>query len=280
MILSVDSANYLPLLEPQDTETAKAITSNASLSTNALPTELKLPITAKGKAPQGFSLTKLQKIFDSVTRMLEALALVLQQRNATKATTTPNAPANTTAPTQTSSPIPAEPWLAPVDQEPGLIIPDLESSSVTPPDTSQIASTSDGNPPGAATVPIDAQEQIPDLSDAPRPITSTKQYTIGTRLKGSGQFLWKPVSDKDGKLAILTPPKLTGKIKNVVILSPDKTQILGKGSFSGVGNGDREHFRFSKSGAQYPDKSIVLITLKDGSTQHVPIRESSARYSM
>jgi hypothetical protein len=212
--------------------------------------------------------------------MLEALALVLQQRNATKATTTPNAPANTTAPTQTSSPIPAEPWLAPVDQEPGLIIPDLESSSVTPPDTSQIASTSDGNPPGAATVPIDAQEQIPDLSDAPRPITSTKQYTIGTRLKGSGQFLWKPVSDKDGKLAILTPPKLTGKIKNVVILSPDKTQILGKGSFSGVGNGDREHFRFSKSGAQYPDKSIVLITLKDGSTQHVPIRESSARYSM
>ena len=280
MIPSVDSANYLPLLEPQDTETAKAITSNASLSTNALTTELKLPITAKGKAPQGFSLTKLQKIFDSVTRMLEALALVLQQRNATKATTTPNAPANTTAPTQTSSPIPAEPWLAPVDQEPGLIIPDLESSSVTPPDTSQIASTSDGNPPGAATVPIDAQEQIPDLSDAPRPITSTKQYTIGTRLKGSGQFLWKPVSDKDGKLAILTPPKLTGKIKSVVILSPDKTKILGKGSFSGVGNGDREHFRFSKSGAQYPDKSIVLITLKDGSTQHVPIRESSARYSM
>lgn len=280
MIPSVDSANYLPLLEPQDTETAKAITSNPSLSTNALTTELKLPITAKGKAPQGFSLTKLQKIFDSVTRMLEALALVLQQRNATKATTTPNAPANTTAPTQTSSPIPAEPWLAPVDQEPGLIIPDLESSSVTPPDTSQIASTSDGNPPGAATVPIDAQEKIPDLSDAPRPITSTKQYTIGTRLKGSGQFLWKPVSDKDGKLAILTPPKLTGKIKNVVILSPDKTKILGKGSFSGVGNGDREHFRFSKSGAQYPDKSIVLITLKDGSTQHVPIRESSARYSM
>lgn len=280
MIPSVDSANYLPLLEPQDTETAKAITSNASLSTNALTTELKLPITAKGKAPQGFSLTKLQKIFDSVTRMLEALALVLQQRNATKATTTPNAPANTTAPTQTSSPIPAEPWLAPVDQEPGLIIPDLESSSVTPPDTSQIASTTDGNPPGAATVPIDAQEKIPDLSDAPRPITSTKQYTIGTRLKGSGQFLWKPVSDKDGKLAILTPPKLTGKIKNVVILSPDKTKILGKGSFSGVGNGDREHFRFSKSGAQYPDKSIVLITLKDGSTQHVPIRESSARYSM
>lgn len=280
MIPSVDSANYLPLLEPQDTETAKAITSNASLSTNALTSELKLPITAKGKAPQGFSLTKLQKIFDSVTRMLEALALVLQQRNATKATTTPNAPANTTAPTQTSSPIPAEPWLAPVDQEPGLIIPDLESSSVTPPDTSQIASTTDGNPPGAATVPIDAQEKIPDLSDAPRPITSTKQYTIGTRLKGSGQFLWKPVSDKDGKLAILTPPKLTGKIKNVVILSPDKTKILGKGSFSGVGNGDREHFRFSKSGAQYPDKSIVLITLKDGSTQHVPIRESSARYSM
>ena len=280
MIPSVDSANYLPLLEPQDTETAKAITSNASLSTNALTTELKLPITAKGKAPQGFSLTKLQKIFDSVTRMLEALALVLQQRNATKATTTPNAPAHATAPTQTSSPIPAEPWLAPVDQEPGLIIPDLESSSVTPPDTSQIASTSDGNPPGAATVPIDAQEQIPDLSDAPRPITSTKQYTIGTRLKGSGQFLWKPVSDKDGKLAILTPPKLTGKIKSVVILSPDKTKILGKGSFSGVGNGDREHFRFSKSGAQYPDKSIVLITLKDGSTQHVPIRESSARYSM
>jgi hypothetical protein len=280
MIPSVDSASYTPLLEPQDTETAKALTHNVALNTNVATTDLKLPIVPKGKASQGLSLTKLQKIFDSVTRLLEALALVLQQRNAAKTTATPKASANAPAPTQTPSPTPADPWLAPVDQNPGLIIPDLEPPSLATTDASQIASTTDGNPPGAATLPIDAQEKIPDLSNARSPNPSSKQYNIGTRLKGSGQFLWKPVSDKDGKLAILTPPRLTGKIKNVVILSPDKTKILGKGNFSGVGNGDREHFRFSKPGEQYPDKSIVMITLKDGSTQHVPIRESSARYTM
>jgi hypothetical protein len=98
-------------------------------------------------------------------------------------------------------------------------------------------------------------------------------------LKGSGQFLWKPTSDKDGKLAVLMPPKLTGKIKNVVILSPDKTKVLAKGTYSGVGNGDREHFRFSKAGEQYPDKSIVMVTLKDGSTQSVTIRNTAARFT-
>jgi hypothetical protein len=112
-----------------------------------------------------------------------------------------------------------------------------------------------------------------------QPALGTKQYNVGTRLRGSGQFLWKPVSDKDGKLAVLIPPKLTGKVKSLVIISPDKTKILGKGKFSGIGNGDREHFRFSKAGGQYPDKAIVMITLKDDSTQYVTIRNTSARYT-
>jgi len=221
-----------------------------------------------------------------------------------KTQSAPSSATSTTPKPATPSSPASTPWLTPVDQEPTLVVPDLDhpptqtpittpppsdpATSANPPGTpvasdltSTAASTSPstGTPPGAATLPIDSKEAIPDLDGVNQPPAGSTQYSIGTRLKGSGQFLWKPVSDKDGKLAVLIPPKLTGKVKSVVILSPDKTKVLSKGTYSGVGNGNREHFRFSKAGGQYPDKAIVMITLKDGSTQYVTIRNTSARYT-
>jgi hypothetical protein len=204
-----------------------------------------------------------------------------------KSNTSPASPGATTPQPEMPGSTSNTPWLAPVDQEPSLAIPDLDppttpalpdqATPINPPDNP--GTTEPTAPPGASLLPIDSLEEIPNLSDVQQPALGTKQYNVGTRLRGSGQFLWKPVSDKDGKLAVLIPPKLTGKVKSLVIISPDKTKILGKGKFSGIGNGDREHFRFSKAGGQYPDKAIVMITLKDDSTQYVTIRNTSARYT-
>lgn len=54
-------------------------------------------------------------------------------------------------------------------------------------------------------------------------------------------FLWKPVSDSTGKLAVLLPQSTRGFV----------TVNGESGSWGGVGNGNRAHYRFSKPGAAY-----------------------------
>ena len=99
---------------------------------------------------------------------------------------------------------------------------------------------------------------------------------VASPLSASG-FLWKPVAEKDGKLVVLVPSKLTGKVKSVKITDKNGT-LIANGKYSGVGNGDREHFRFPKAGESYPDGLRVVIELKDGSTRYVTIKETSKRY--
>ncbi|MBM3460513.1 MAG: hypothetical protein FJX76_00235 [Armatimonadetes bacterium] len=89
-------------------------------------------------------------------------------------------------------------------------------------------------------------------------------------------FLWKPTSDSDGNLVILLPPNYAGKVQSVRVLSPDG-QVLDEGKFSGVGNGDRPHFRFKKPGASFPNGSQVEITMNDGSKQTITIENTSMR---
>jgi hypothetical protein len=89
-------------------------------------------------------------------------------------------------------------------------------------------------------------------------------------------FLWKPVSDSDGNLAILLPPGMTGQVASVSVLSPNG-QVLAQGRSGGVGNGDREHFRFDRPGGAFPPGSIVQITMKDGSQQQVVIEQPNVR---
>jgi hypothetical protein len=66
-------------------------------------------------------------------------------------------------------------------------------------------------------------------------------------------------------------------VQEVRVLSADGKKTLGKGKYSGIGNGDREHFRFSKPGSAYPDRSIVYIKLEDGTTRHLRINDTNRR---
>ncbi|MCX6115435.1 MAG: hypothetical protein NTV65_09535 [Proteobacteria bacterium] len=122
-------------------------------------------------------------------------------------------------------------------------------------------------PPGDIRLPI----------TVPMPIPPRKPIEQGSALDRSAGFLWKPESDKNQKLAILLPPNLAGKVAEVIVLSPDGKLTLQRGKYSGVGNGAREHYRFSKAGSEFPDGSIVVIKLKDGTTKHMVINETSAR---
>jgi hypothetical protein len=108
--------------------------------------------------------------------------------------------------------------------------------------------------------------------------TIQKSVPTGSTLHKSGEFLWKPKSDKDGKLAILLPSALEGQVDSVSVISPSGTVSTGK--YAGVGNGSREHFRFTRPGGDFQDGSKVVITMKDGSLKEVQISDSSARYQM
>ncbi len=95
---------------------------------------------------------------------------------------------------------------------------------------------------------------------------------------GGGGFLWKPVSDSTGKLAVLLPPQYTGQVRGVYVASPSGA-ALESGGFSAVANGGREHYRFSKPGGGYPNGSHAVAMLKAGGSVHWTVPNTGSRTS-
>ena len=101
----------------------------------------------------------------------------------------------------------------------------------------------------------------------------------GSSASGNG-FLWKPVSDSNGKLVVLFPPNLSGDIISAGIYSKlpaSYENLIEEGKFSGDGNGNRSHFRFSKPGSSYPDGVFAVAQLKDGSQATFKVEDSASR---
>ena len=92
---------------------------------------------------------------------------------------------------------------------------------------------------------------------------------------GSGGFLWKPVSEGNGKLVILLPGSLRGKVSGCSISGSFGSE---NGSFAGdTHNGRRPHYRFSKAGGSYGTNIRVSArttsgtktwTVPNGSSRH------------
>jgi hypothetical protein len=116
---------------------------------------------------------------------------------------------------------------------------------------------------------------------APSSEVNSTTATNGTRTVGTKDipagFLWKPISDSNGKLVVLLPSGLTSSVHAVGIASPNGGSVIEKGQFGGIGNGARTHFRFSKPGGQYPDGTEVQVIFTDGSQIRIPIAETSQR---
>lgn len=96
------------------------------------------------------------------------------------------------------------------------------------------------------------------------------------KLDGPGGFLWKPVSDSNGKLVVLLPPKLAGQAKSVEVQDASG-KTLAQGRYTGDANGGRPHFRFDKPGAAYGNDLRVVATLADGSKVNYSIKSGAAR---
>jgi hypothetical protein len=61
------------------------------------------------------------------------------------------------------------------------------------------------------------------------------------------------------------------------LVGPDGS-VIEDGRYSGLGNGGREHFRFSKAGSEYPDSLTVEVLLTSGETMKYLIPQSEERH--
>jgi hypothetical protein len=91
------------------------------------------------------------------------------------------------------------------------------------------------------------------------------------------KLLWKPESDSDKKLVVLLPASWSGKVQKVDLIESESGKVIETGKYSGIGNGEREHYRFQKSGSQYNKKVALLITYKDGDTKKMSIASPDKR---
>ena len=101
----------------------------------------------------------------------------------------------------------------------------------------------------------------------------------GTTVDGAGGFLWKPVSNNQGSLAVLLPPELTGSISALKLLD-SSGNVIEEGRFThdGTGEGGRTKYSFNKKGGDYGDNLTIRVELTDGNVRTWTIPDGSKRY--
>ncbi len=98
---------------------------------------------------------------------------------------------------------------------------------------------------------------------------------FGTPGSGGG-FLWKPISEGDGKLVILLPSSYSGlTTTTLTVYTSDGTAKTG--NYKGTSNGSRETYRFNNPGADYGTNIYVVIDLSDGSRNSWFIEDGANR---
>lgn len=128
-----------------------------------------------------------------------------------------------------------------------------------------------------AAASADTSSQTNQLTAAAIPTAPVGGSGIGPQGEGGG-FLWKPVSDSNGKLAVLLPPQYTGYV-SACFIATRSGSVIEQGTYSSTANGNREHYRFSKPGSAYPAGVVVVADLKSGGSVHWPIPSPGSRTS-
>ena len=101
----------------------------------------------------------------------------------------------------------------------------------------------------------------------------------GTVMDGAGGFLFKPVGDNDGKLAVLSPDYV-GPLVQSISLKDSNGNVIEQGRFTSFGDDGktRAKYSFRKPGGQYPKNMTVEIKYLDGTTGDYQIPDPSKRY--
>jgi len=129
---------------------------------------------------------------------------------------------------------------------------------------------------------IDEKIRIRDLptpTPEPPPVDDDddgedKPYTRLIKMHGGG-FLWKPVSESNGNLVVLTPPGVDYESARIIKNGTNETlEVAGK---AGIANGNRRHWKFSKPGIAYGDGLIFRAFKTPSTADNWEIPEGGAR---
>ncbi len=113
----------------------------------------------------------------------------------------------------------------------------------------------------ASTSTISAQFRTTDTGSAASSNASISSanrstlFTEATDITISG-IRWKPVSESDGKLVVLTPSSFPEQ--TTLLIGPDDVTIEIASS-SGRTNGDRVTYRFNRPGSAYPNNIVLRV---------------------
>ncbi|MCB0328865.1 MAG: hypothetical protein KDD70_04360 [Bdellovibrionales bacterium] len=120
-----------------------------------------------------------------------------------------------------------------------------------------------------------------DTTDATSDEVSTEGGDLvtpdGVSVDGADEFVFKPESESDGKLVILLPTEYSRRVADL-LLKDENGNIIERGRGTGVANGNREHFRFERAGADYPENLVVEVRLTSGELVQYEIADPSQRY--
>jgi hypothetical protein len=118
-----------------------------------------------------------------------------------------------------------------------------------------------GGPPKKATMP----NQDNDTGTSTLPTTSSSYSDIG----GHG-ILWKPVSESDGKLAVLLRRSYGNPTVKILDM---RWKVIETGRFVYLSNPDRATYRFARSGGGYPRPCLIQV-----GSQTFRVPDGSRRY--
>jgi hypothetical protein len=118
----------------------------------------------------------------------------------------------------------------------------------------------------------DVDDQRPFSTEATS-VEVEAAYIKDVDMKG---FLWKPVSESDGKLVTLMPRSLTGKVQQVNVLD-GSGNVLDTGRFAGNANEGRDHFRFNVVGSSLGAGIYLELTLDTGELVKIDIPDPAQR---
>lgn len=119
----------------------------------------------------------------------------------------------------------------------------------------------------------DHSNSTPVPSVRPSPIPGINPLCTGTGALSSSGFIYKPVSDSDGKIVVLFPSEFTVKFESVSAVSTGAEEIPGV--FTGFSNPDKQTWRFPLSAVDF---SGILLIINGAEKCTLEVPDPAVRY--
>lgn len=107
--------------------------------------------------------------------------------------------------------------------------------------------------------------------------TASGSSEIQRNFVGGGGFLFKPVSESNGNLAVLLPKSMAGDVSGITLVDSQGNTIENEDSY-GIYDDGRPLFRFNRPGSGYSTNLTVEVGLKGGGVKEYFIPNPSQRY--